>query len=219
VEEAVTEAKAKSRGGRDLSGKKELLIHAYDALLVSQTRLYTLGHSKYERPNNEIATRQKLLFLDDIVSLAINARRLIEMTGLKPFSNGCKIPRCAFDEREVPTLVARTPQKIGFLSLINSIVHSRYIDLLMSRFDFASTRPKTDKEAWLLYRLWEKIDNESRWPEYGIDPTIVIKPDQGDALMATLNDVIASSVTVSEKIIDVCGNSGIHLELDYRGLD
>jgi hypothetical protein len=206
-------------GPPGLELKKHLLVHSYDAFLIAQTRIFTLAHSVYSRASGEIETRQKFLFLDDIISFAINGRRLIQLTVQGPFANKQHIPLQHFDTREKPIRIAPLGEQVGFLTFLNGLIHNKHLDLFTNQLDVDPPPASSDKDLVQLYLLAEKLRREDRWSDYSIPPSIILETDRGAVMMVTLRDVVTCSVVVMEKVADVCGESGIFLELDYRGMD
>src|SRR5262245_53174656 len=95
------------KNARGIAAKKDLILHTYDAFLTAQTRLFTLAPSRGTNESDEISRKQELLLLDDLTAFAISARRLIELTRLKSFANGVKIPFAYLDQREEPYIVGK----------------------------------------------------------------------------------------------------------------
>jgi hypothetical protein len=214
----------KKKSGRpNLAAKKELLLHTYDSFLEAQTRLSTLAHYSYRLDSSEIDTKQNLLFLDDLLIFAITARRLIELTQLRSFSNSQYVRQYGIDRRENSVEIAPLKDaRMGFLTVVNSIIHCSNIELLMNRLQLANllrVSKMSEKDAFEYYKLVAKLCDEDRWSEYAIDPTIIVIPDKEEPFMIVLKDLIAVSTDFSEKIADVCRESMIFLELDYRGAD
>jgi hypothetical protein len=211
--------KIKKQEKPNLIGKRDLIMHTYDLLRTAQARIYTLAKSTYDYTSIEIDTTQKILFLDDVLQFSISARRLIELTYLKSFSNQQNIVLQHFDNRESPTILYPGKQKIGFLTLANSIIHGIYIDLFLSRFDielFYGIRQRTEADKFAQYKLFEKLINENRWHEYAIEPAMLVKSDKEFVGIVLLKDLVNASVDVVEKIIDVCSDSNIFLGADFR---
>ena len=214
---AVVEKRARP----NLEYKRELLLHSYDTLLVAQCRIATLASSTFQGFSTEIETRQKLLFFDEIVTFSINARRLLELTRLGPWANDRRVEALSFGEKDPGSGIAPPiKRQIGFLSLISNIVHCRHMELLTNRIRFLSLHKDLSDEnefANLYYRLCE-IEQENRWSEYAIAPTLLILPDKKDEFFSVLlKDLVSASTMVSEKIVEVCQESKIFLELEYRG--
>jgi hypothetical protein len=210
--------KAKVKAGPpNLADKKDLLLHTYDSFLVSQTRIFTLAYYVYQHQSMEIETRQKLLFLDDLLNFAITARRLIELTGLRSFSNARAVGLYCWDRRETPIEISKLKNtNVGFLTVINSIIHCRYIELITNKFQTGTQRLVNDNDLLHYYQTFEKICGEQRWHEYSVGPAIVVVPDKAEPFMTLLKDIVSASNDVSEKIVDVCTDSKIFLELEYR---
>lgn len=204
-----------------LEDKRELLLHSYDTFLVAQTRIATLASSTYQGFGAEVETREKLLFFDDVVTFSINGRRLLELTRLGPWANGRRVETLSFGERNAETGIAPPiKSQIGFLSLISAIVHSRHMELLTNRIRFLSLgKDLSDEDEFAaLYYLLCKINEEKRWTEYSVPPALLLLPDKQERYFSVLlKDLISASTLVSEKIVDVCQQSKIFLELEYRG--
>jgi hypothetical protein len=174
----------------------------------------------YDHESSEIDTSQKILLLDDLLHFSISARRLIELTALKSFSNNIPIVLQYFDDREVPVVIHPTRKHIGFLTLINTIIHAKFVELFRTRFDYAKyipgKIPSNDDEIFRYIMLLKKIEDENRWNEYAVAPTVLIISDNGRASIIVLKDLVKASAAVAEKIIEVCSASNISLEVDSQ---
>lgn len=114
-------SKEPKSGRPNLASRKDLIVHTYDSFLTSQARIFTLGHYTYHSESSEIETKQKLLFLDDLLTFAITARRLIELTGLRSFSNNQSVGLYLLKRQQLePALTRSSGPEIGFLTLVNS---------------------------------------------------------------------------------------------------
>jgi hypothetical protein len=71
------EKKSERRERPNLSDSQDLVSHTYDMFLTSQTRIFTLSRYIYDGPASEIDIRLRTLFMEDILSFSISARRLI----------------------------------------------------------------------------------------------------------------------------------------------
>jgi hypothetical protein len=83
-----------------LVGRRDLILHAYDTFLTTQTRLFTLALSSFNAESTEIKQKQTLLVLDDLVVFAAMARRLVELTNLKQLSRELPVKLAFLDLRE-----------------------------------------------------------------------------------------------------------------------
>ena len=205
----------------DFATKKRSLLHTYDNFLVAQTRLFTLANYLYTNLGGEIEDKQEDLFFDDFLSFGIASRRLIELTGLKTFANHVQIQEQVFDPNQSRFELSPSGKEIGFLTLANSIIHAKYVQLFRSRFDFwpyvRQSNPEKDVAAQ--YYLFEKVSRENRWSEYAIEVTVIVVSDTERFTMVKLRDVLNASSTVVERAVEKCGDFGIHLEMEFRRLD
>jgi hypothetical protein len=200
-----------------LEGKKDLILHTYDSFLVAQTRLFVQSCSNKEAESAEINRRRELLLLDDLTGFAIAARRLVELTGLKSFANRCMVPMVFLDQREEPYQVMKLDTKVGFHTLMNRLIHASIIERIHNMLDFVIfvTRPKKEVRDKI---LWNRI--LKRHHDHGpMEQLLFVSSDEVHPVFFSLNDMIEQSVAVSDKIVDVCNNHKIFLELDMRGAD
>jgi len=205
----------KGKKTHELVYKRELILHAYDSFLIAQTRMFTLAHSTYNYLSAEIKNKQTILLLDDLVQLSIAVRRLFDLTNLKAFSNELQVPLAFFENVSEPKEILRLEKTVSFRRLINAIVHSKEVYLFHDRLTAAGHFRKLD--LMTVYRIAERASRENRWAEYSLEPSLFIVPDVGPPLMFCLSDFVSASVTAGEKIVDVCSDSAIFLELEYRG--
>jgi hypothetical protein len=205
----------------DLSDKKDLLLHQYDVFLTAQTRIFTLSRYVYDNPASEIKERQKTLFLDDILSFSISARRLIELTSLKTFSNSkAKVKLQGVDANQRPARFWPSTQHIGFLIFMSKIVHAQYVRLFLERLDpllLKLSGPLSKQDIWFYTMLEGKLTQQNRWNEYAFAPILVVRSDTDSRPhIVVVRDLIDASIIVMEKVIKVCSHSEIFLETDMR---
>ena len=201
-----------------LDAKKDLILHTYDAFLITQTRLFVQACSNKQSDSAEINRRLELLLLDDLTGFAISARRLVELTGLKSFANRCMIPMVYLDRNEEPYQVMKFHDKaIGFHTLMNRLIHASIIEHLHNMLDFVLFigRPKKEiREKIIFNRILKK--NYSHAP---MEQLLFVSTDDVNPVFFSIDDMIQQSISVSDKIVDVCNSHQIFLELDLRGAD
>jgi hypothetical protein len=200
-----------------LEHKKDLILHTYDSFLVAQTRLFVQANSNEECDSDEINRRRELLLLDDLMGFAIAARRLIELTGLKSFANRCAIPMVYLDQTEEPYVVMKLDSSIGFHTLMNRLIHASIVEHLHNKLNLVLfvTRPtKEVREKIIWNRILKK--NYKREP---IEQLLFVSSDEMNPVFFSISDMIQESTKVAEKVIDVCNNQKIFLELSVRGAD
>lgn len=205
----------------DFAAKRRSLLHTYDVFISAQTRIFTLANYKYSHVSGDVESQQEQLFFDDFLNFGISARRLIELAGVKSFANHVFVPEQFFDSNVSLIKLSPVGTKIGFLALINCVVHAKYVRLLRSRFDLwpYGQQVGDEKDVWAQYKLFEKITREDRWQDYAIDVSVIVASDTDRLTMVKLSDVIKASVEVIERVVQKCDGVGIYLEMDMRKLD
>jgi len=188
--------------------KRDLIRHAYDSFLAAQARLFVQATSNEEvSDSDEIDRRRELLLLDDLASFAIAARRLIELTVLKSFANRCVVPLAYLDQSEEPYLVMKSKQSIGFLTLMNRLIHASFIQHFSNKLHFVLfiTRPPKEVQEAIMLRSLGKHET--------IEQLLFVSSDKDDPALISIRDMIDQSIKVADKIIDVCSDQNIFLEL------
>jgi hypothetical protein len=195
--------------------KQELLRHSYDLFLMSQTRLYVQAQATAHRSESEeIDRRRELLLLDDLVTFAIAVRRLIEMTGLKSFANGHQVRFAYLDRDEEPYVIAKSQKGIGFHTLMNRLVHANSIEHFSNKeqLSFFLFPPAINRDV-ALYRAIVARKSESG----SIEQLLMIANDDEEvAVLISIKDMIGKSIEVAEKILEVCSDEDINLDLTSR---
>lgn len=202
-------------GPPDLASKRDLILHTYDSFLVCQTRLLVQGLSPGQSVSDEINRRRGLLLLDDLIGFAIAARRLVELTALKSFSNRQHILLAFPDTREEPYTVGKSSKFVGFHTLTNKIIHATTIEHFhekQSFIEYFSLISPEEKIARILRNVGRRKQQEN------IEQLLLIASDQ-DVYLVSITDLIAASISVADKVIEVCSSRQIYLELAYRGGD
>jgi hypothetical protein len=212
------EKKSERRERPNLSDSQGLVSHTYDMFLTSQTRIFTLSRYIYDGPASEIDIRLRTLFMEDILSFSISARRLIELIGLKSVSNNkAKIDLQYLDTSRATEAFLPTGNNIGFLSFANKAIHSQIRMLFLHRLDYDRFGKHCDDDIASRYALWSQLHdrtrlNENREKGFAHEPILVVKTDTDKiAYSVLLKDLVDASVIVMEKIVDVCCDSGIYL--------
>jgi hypothetical protein len=194
--------------------KGNLIRHAYDSFLVAQTRLFVQATSNEESDSSDIGRRRELLLLDDLTSFAIAARRLIELTGLKSFANRCKVPLAYLDQSEGSYSVKKAEANIGFLTLMNRLIHASFIRHLSTTLDvvffFAELSLSKKSEKDVLEMILPVAAKGQR--HEAIEQLLVVSSDEGSVIIS-LRDMIHECEAVANKIIDACRDQKIFLEI------
>lgn len=200
-----------------LSHKKDLILHSYDSFLIAQTRLFVQSTSDEKSDSAEIDRRRELLLLDDLTNFAIAARRIIELMGLKSFANRRTIPLVYLDQSEEPYRVMKAKTTIGFLTLMSRLIHSSYIEHIDSKLDFVLflAPPAQDVRERI---VWNRIARKDKQHE-PIEQLLFVSSEESDPVLISIKDMIQASVEVADRVISMCADQKIFLELDFRGAD
>ncbi len=199
-----------------LAGKKDLIFHTYDSFLTAQTRLFSRATSHERSKSEELVRRSELLFLDDLIAFSISARRLLELTKLKSYANKFTIAYAFLDNTEEPYVVGKSNRKtIGFLTLVNRIIHAsmivHYDDMLSCKLAFMKLDEKTRHK--IIFNELPKTHRKH------FEQLLFIASDANDPVLISLLDTINVSIAIAEKIVDTCAQQHIFLELSLRGID
>jgi len=164
---------------------------------------------------DEIVRRSELLLLDDLISFAIAARRLVELTKLKSHANKYSISLAFLNPSEKPFVVTKLDKKIGFLTLVNRIIHASMIRHFDSNSSLQLAFIKLDIAAQYQTFLERYEEHEGK----PFEQLLLIASDDADAAMVSLLDIINASIKISDKIVETCARDKIFLELSLRGAD
>lgn len=202
----------------NLSVKKDLILHTYDSFLVTQTRLFVQACSNKQSASSEINRRRELLLLDDLIGFAISSRRLVELTGLKSFANRCTIQMAFLDRTEEPYQVMKFKDKtIGFHTLMNRLIHASIIEHIHNILDLALFIERPSRE--IRERIfWNRI-GKGNIDHKPMEQLLFVSTENMNPVFISLEDMITQSMSVADKVVEVCSNSKIYLEMDMRGAD
>jgi hypothetical protein len=183
--------------------------------LTTQTRLFIQATSNEQSDSDDINRRRELLLFDDLIGFAIAARRLIELTSLKSFANRCMVPLAYLDQSEEPYCVMKSKSSIGFLTLMNRLIHASTIEHINNKLDFVLLFTNHTKETRDQI-LWDHaLGKTKREP---IEQLLFVSSDDGDPVLISIKDLVDQSTKVAEKVIDTCDRQKIYLELSDRDI-
>ena len=194
-----------------LETKKSLLVHNYELFLYRQTRLHTAAYASHQTESDEISEKRQLLILDDLTIFAISARRLLELCGLRSKANSVRISPVVLVDPDADVLEFShvSAKAVGFESLLNHLLH-------MSNFMYFDDpehlriftgRSRSVEELILHYSKVEQ-------PFVGV---FIVYDKRNGAGIYLLKDLVEASITVAEKIIDVCADGGVYLDFSMKG--
>lgn len=138
--------------------------------------------------------RQHELAIDDLVSLAIHGRRLIENTKAFEICTGVLVP-CAS---------SKGAKELPILRILNTVIHHLSIEI--------ATR-KSDLEPLSNLHDPQQLDRFIKSHRERLVPSVLVKSDRGGLLFFHLIDLArAVEKKVLDPIVDYCGDHGLYLE-------
>lgn len=188
----------------ELPNSNKVIRHAYEEVVSACARLHTFATSK--RPGKDelgtLSKRQELLAIDDLISFAIHARRLIEnAVGKKRFDSLTLRPHV----KGAPT----TPPRV--IRIIDVLIHHTKIEIIRSDWDAQLKAREPEGSKAVIALLAELSFNKNR----DIPPVVIVQSDRGEAISFELKNMIE---TFTEQallhIVDFSQRNGLYLEQD-----
>ena len=140
-----------------------------------------------------IGKRQEVLAADDLVALAIHARRLIENTVGKEHANGIKLNCVGHKARLEPVSVWR---------IVNVIIHHRDINIFRSR-------PKQRTGS---------IEDYLEENQVSVYPSCIVTSDEGKTIGFRIGDLTTVFEShILDPIIELCSDHRLYLDDDIWG--
>jgi len=143
------------------------------------------------------------LALDDLVTFAVHARRLIQNT----------LGKKSFASVDVPQL-APLHGSVAITEVIDALIHNEDIDVVRSFFHYSlvSDPPVNLDDA--IDRLAKQESGPGRIP-----PIVAVKSDRGLRCVVSVSDLTEVFETkILEKIIEYCVEDRLFLEDEYRDI-
>jgi hypothetical protein len=179
-----------------------VIRHAYEGVLTACARLISFSTGGPSTGDGPINDRQELLAIEDLISFAIHARRLIETTGQKSRFNKIEI---VFHTRSIALPHRRgTLQKIRIWKAINGIIHNRKVEII---------RDTWSRDALTRSILEVMISNI---PNGNFPPIIIVTSEEGTIIFPVRELIETFQDKVLAPIIDLCSEHHLSLEdLDF----
>ena len=183
--------------------EEQLIRHAYEQVITYAARLAAFSTAKLTKSNGPIGERQEILALDDLASFAYHARRLIALTGTQRMFSNVSIPGKYKEERTV-----------RIKEILNVIVHHVKITIV-----------RTKLIAYIIKYGVEGRDPMEALAKYNhlsktlIPPIVAIKSERVDSIVFKIENLIeVFQDKILSKIINVCYEHKIYLDLDFNSL-
>jgi hypothetical protein len=184
------------------SGKRkyseDIVRHAFDEALNALSRLSAFATSK-PREDGPIDSRQERLALDDLVTFAVHARRLVQNT----------VGKQSFDSVIIKQLEP-LHGSIAIMHVLDALIHNEDVQVIRSflQYGFIKDPPINQDEG--IRRLAEHGHEHTSIP-----PIIAVKSDRGLRCVVYVGDLTDSFETqVLSRIIEYCADDQFFLE-DY----
>jgi hypothetical protein len=176
-------------------GSHGVIRHAYQNVLHACARLASFATSVPTTTDGPIEQQQELLAADDLVTFGIHARRLIETTAkAKRFTH--------VTVRQHP----RSGERISITRIINVVIHHKHVTIVRSDFQMDLASSHNPVEVLVKYS-----GSAHRY----FPPIAVLTSDKNRTISFELGELIETfQAKVLNPIIDLCGEHGLHLDLD-----
>jgi hypothetical protein len=171
-----------------------VIRHAYEEVLTACARLISFSTGAPSVGGCSINSRQEMLAVEDLISFAMHARRIIEVTGLKS----------RFNKIEIELIGAKRPPRIRVLKAINCILHNNTIEII--------------REVWAREVLFKNII-ELMSSEISIgycEPLAIVNSKEGSIAFLIRELIEIFEQQILSPIIDLCSEQRLFLEdLDF----
>jgi len=171
-----------------------VIRHAYEEVLTACARLISFSTGAPSVGDGPINDRQELLAVEDLISFAIHARRIIEVTGQKS----------RFRNIEIVFSGPQKPQRLRIWKAITYIIHNLNVEII---------RDVWSREA-LLRSVLEVIT--SNIPNENFPPLVIVTSEEGMIVFPIRELIETFQHKILSPIIDLCSEQRLFLEdLDF----
>ena len=182
-------------------GSHSVIRHAYENILTACARLGSFATGRERTTDGPISRQQEILAVDDLVSFAIHARRLIENT-----ASSKRFMRVTLRAYRKPS------ETIAITRIINILVHHRDIEVIRNLFELElKTGLSSPIEALVKYGGKENEKFNKQFP-----PIVAIRSETNAFIVFELIELVE---TFQEKvlipILDLCAEHHLFLDEDY----
>jgi hypothetical protein len=175
-----------------------VIRHAYEEALTACARLISFSSGGPSIGDGPVTDRQEILAMEDLISFAIHARRLIETTGQKSRFNKIEI---VFSTRPIafPDWQPKL-QKIRIWKAITRVIHNQNVEVIRD------TRTRA-----ALSRSWMEVIL-SNLPRGYFAPFAIVKSDEGIIVFPVRELIETFQDKILSPIIDLCSEHHLYLE-------
>jgi hypothetical protein len=171
-----------------------IIRHAYEEVLTACARLISFSTGGPSIGDGPIDERQEMLAIEDLISFAIHARRLIENTG----------QQARFNKTEIVFPGRSKLQRLRIWKIINGIIHNRKVEII---------RDIWSREALFRNRLEVVLANI---PNENFPPMVIVTSEKGIMVFPVRELIETFQEKILSPVIDLCAEHHLFLEdLDF----
>ncbi|MEL3892655.1 hypothetical protein V6B08_20420 [Ferrovibrio sp. MS7] len=189
---------------------------SYNTILDRLARLTSFANALESETEVDINERQKSLFVDDIIALAINARRFLSDLEMTKASQKAHVPLLGFYFKQNYEDVDIYPstKTIPISRILNIIIHHKELVIFRSKMDIVAKliiRPRNIESSELdsffhIYNITQKLRMQK------IKPIMSIQSDKPTMLVLQVSEFISVfSEAIFTKAIEHCEDHEIFL--------
>jgi hypothetical protein len=170
-------------------GAHRVIRHAYEEVLTACARLISFSTGSPSIGDGPINDRQEMLAMEDLISFAIDARRLIETTGQQSRFNKIEI---VFSSRPIAFPNRSKLQKIRIWKAITRIIHNRNVEIIRNTWS-RDALSKSFMEVML-----------SNIPKEYFPPMVIVRSGEGTIVFPVQELIETFQYKILSPIIDLC---------------
>jgi hypothetical protein len=179
-------------------GSHSVIRYAYENVLTACARLASFSTGGPTTTDGPISGQEEILEVDDLVSFAIHARRLIENTA----------SRKRFKHVVIRSYNLRT---IPITRVINVLVHHKEIEIIRGLFKLELVTGRLSPIDALIKYGTEKTRKYNK----KFSPVVSITSDHGTTIALNIQQCIEVFQSKAlNHILEICAEHGLYLDLD-----
>jgi hypothetical protein len=178
-------------------GSHRVIRHAYENVLNACARLASFSTGGPTTTDGPISRQQEILAVDDLVSFAIHARRLLENTASP-------------NRFRQVTIRLDNAKTIPITSVINVIVHHKLIVIVRDLFQYELFSGRLSPiDALIEYCGGNEEHNKQ------LSPIVIIRSAHKASIPVRLLEIIETfQLKILNPVIDICAEHNLYLDLE-----
>jgi hypothetical protein len=193
------------KGSEGPSLPKESLHRAYEAVMDRCARLLSFASSRSYDTWINIDERQTALAIDDLVALALHARRLINDAHFSGFARNVSVPTITAEYHGDHYRFPKRGDYVAITRLFNVIIHHDLIEIYRDSGDLLV-------HALRAHGTRLALDDILRHEIQQFPAKLMMKSDKSDVVFVDLSEFLLLFVErVLDPLVDRCADGGVYL--------